>query len=83
MFCRRGAVESFKFLAASHPYIADIIEGKTVVFGRSSGVSLSGHIILYSGEVLNELKGTLNFARWQSFRVTDHSFGPRPPKIGM
>jgi len=48
---RRGAVESFKFLAASHPYIADIIQGKTVVFGRSSGVSLSGHIILYSGEV--------------------------------
>ena len=29
------------------------------------------------------LKGTLNFARWQSFRVTDHSFGPRPTKLGM
>ena len=22
------------------------------------------------------VKGTLNFARWHSFRVTDHSFGP-------
>ena len=28
-------------------------------------------------------KGTLEYARWHSFRVTDHSFGPRPTKIGM
>ena len=28
-------------------------------------------------------KGTLNFARWHSFRVTYHSFGHRPTKIGM
>ena len=36
---------------------------------------------LQSAQVL--YKGTLNFARRQSFRVTDHSFGPRPAKIGM
>ena len=34
-------------------------------------------------KIENLKKGTLNFARWQSFRVTDHSFGPRPTKIGM
>ena len=28
-------------------------------------------------------KGTLTFARWHSFRVTDQSFGPRTTKIGM
>ena len=29
------------------------------------------------------VKGTLNFARRHSFRVTDQSFGPRTTKIGM
>ena len=28
-------------------------------------------------------KGTLNFARRHSFRVTDQSFGPRTTKFGM
>jgi len=51
---RRGAVESFKFLADNHPFIADIVRNRTIVFGGStcSGVSLSGHIILYSGDVI-------------------------------
>ena len=35
------------------------------------------------GKAHQKIKGTLNFARWQSFRVTDHSFGPRPTKLGM
>jgi len=48
---RRGSVESFKFLADNHPFIGNIVKNRTVVFGGSSGVSLSGHIILYSGDV--------------------------------
>ena len=33
--------------------------------------------------VIKKNKGTLKYARWHSFRVTDQSFGPRPTKIGM
>ena len=48
---RRGSVESFKFLLTQHNFVADTMRGRTVVFGKNSGVSIGGQVILYSGEV--------------------------------
>ena len=50
---RRGGVEAFLALVVQYPEIRDIIRGRTIVFGKDSGVSISGQISLYSGEVRN------------------------------
>ena len=50
---RRGVVEAFLALVNQYPEIRDIIRGRTIVFGKDSGVSISGQISLYSGEVRN------------------------------
>ena len=50
---RRGVVEAFLALVVQYPEIRDIIRGRTIVFGKDSGVSISGQISLYSGEVRN------------------------------
>ena len=50
---RRGVGEAFLALVNQYPEIRDIIRGRTIVFGKDSGVSISGQISLYSGEVRN------------------------------
>jgi len=50
---RRGVVEAFHALVLQYPEVQGIIKGRTIVFGKNSGVSISGQIILYSGEVRN------------------------------
>ena len=46
-------VEAFHALVLQYPEVQKIIKGRTIVFGKNSGVSISGQIILYSGEVRN------------------------------
>jgi len=48
---RRGSLASFRFLLESHPDVRAIVRDRRVVFGRFSGLSLDGEIVLYSGEV--------------------------------
>ena len=50
---RRGVVEAFLALVVQYPEIRQIIRRRTIVFGKDSGVSISGQISLYSGEVRN------------------------------
>ena len=50
---RRGVVEAFLALVVQYPEIREIIRRRTIVFGKDSGVSVSGQISLYSGEVRN------------------------------
>ena len=50
---RRGVVEAFHALVLQYPEVREIVKGRTIVFGKNSGVSISGQIILYSGEVRN------------------------------
>ena len=40
-----------RFLLESHPDVRAIVRDRRVVFGRFSGLSLDGEIVLYSGEV--------------------------------
>ena len=46
-------VEAFHALVLQYPEVQKIVRGRTIVFGKNSGVSISGQIILYSGEVRN------------------------------
>jgi len=50
---RRGTVQSFQAMLLSYPSLQDIVRGRTIVFGKDSGVALGGEIVLYSGEVRN------------------------------
>ena len=46
-------MEAFLALVVQYPEIRQIIRRRTIVFGKDSGVSISGQISLYSGEVRN------------------------------
>ena len=48
---RRGTVQAFKALVEGYPEVQPIVKGRTIVFGKDSGVALDGQIVLYSGEV--------------------------------
>jgi len=49
---RPALLNSFGSVVADHKKdVAPIIAGRTIVFGRYSGVSLDGDIVLYAGEV--------------------------------
>ncbi|XP_043196820.1 T-cell activation inhibitor, mitochondrial-like [Amphibalanus amphitrite] len=48
----RGCLRSFDTLVNHHPDVSELLRDKTVVFGNESGVSLDGHLILNSGEVI-------------------------------
>ncbi len=49
---RLAALNSFRNLISDHASaVAEHIDGRVIVFGRYSGVSLDGHIVLFSGEV--------------------------------
>jgi len=50
---RRGTVQAFKALVEGYPEVQPIVRGRTIVFGKDSGVALAGQIVLYSGEVRN------------------------------
>jgi len=50
---RRGTVQAFQAMLLSYPSLQDIVRGRTIVFGKDSGVALGGEIVLYSGEVRN------------------------------
>ncbi|KAJ8970873.1 hypothetical protein NQ314_000998 [Rhamnusium bicolor] len=47
----RGCLLSFKSLVEQHPEVMYVLRGRTLVFSFFTGVSLDGHIMLYSGEV--------------------------------
>ncbi|CAH1955869.1 unnamed protein product [Acanthoscelides obtectus] len=47
----RGCLLSFKSLVDHHPSIRCHLKGRILVFSFFTGVSLDGHIMLYSGEV--------------------------------
>lgn len=47
----RGCLQSFKGLLMHHPEDMHVLNGRTVVFGRQTGVSFEGHIILSSEDV--------------------------------
>ncbi|KAG5884444.1 hypothetical protein JTB14_023187 [Gonioctena quinquepunctata] len=47
----RGCLLSFMSLAQHHPEIKDILKGRILVFSFFTGLSLDGHVMLYSGEV--------------------------------
>ncbi|XP_042896099.1 T-cell activation inhibitor, mitochondrial [Parasteatoda tepidariorum] len=49
----RGCLQSFKTLYLQHPDIMSTLSGRTLVFGRQTGVSFEGHIILSSEDVRN------------------------------
>ncbi|KAK8780122.1 hypothetical protein V5799_018540 [Amblyomma americanum] len=42
----RGSLESFRRLCQQHPDVAANLRGRTVVLGRTTGVSLDGHVVL-------------------------------------
>ena len=74
---RRGGVEVLHSLVVQYPEVQEIIKRRTIVFGKNSGVSIDGQIILYSGEVrnnwLNVIKTTpesdkllLSLPMWQN-----------------
>ena len=48
---RRGTVQAFKALVEGYPEVQPVVKGRTIVFGKDSGVALAGQIVLYSGEV--------------------------------
>ena len=50
---RRGTVQAFKALVEGYPEVQPIVRGRTIVFGKDSGVALAGQIVLYSGEVIS------------------------------
>ncbi|XP_049950570.1 T-cell activation inhibitor, mitochondrial-like [Schistocerca serialis cubense] len=47
----RGCLQSFQALVRNHPEIVGALQGRTLLFGNDTGVSLDGHIMLNSGEV--------------------------------
>jgi len=47
----RGVLESFQSLYAHHPETLKILKDKTVIFGRETGVTLNGDVILNAGDV--------------------------------
>ena len=48
---KRGVLASFENLINEHQDLMPILNGRTIVFGLDSGLSLDGQIILYTGEV--------------------------------
>lgn len=50
---RRGLIESFHSLVTQYTEVVEIIRHRNVIFGKNSGVSVMGDIVLYSGEVRN------------------------------
>ncbi len=48
---RLATLNSFRSLVLDHRELTGLVAGRTVVFGRYSGVSLDGHLVLFSGEV--------------------------------
>jgi len=50
---RKGVVEAFLAVVVQYPEVRPIIQNKTIVFGKDSGVGIRGEISLYSGEVRN------------------------------
>jgi len=68
---RRGSIEAFNYVATQHPDIQEQLIGRNLVFGKKSGISIRGDIVLYSGEVrtnwLNILKNSQNSYKLLSF----------------
>lgn len=49
----RGCLKTLETLAQLHPNQIAFLENRTVVFASFTGVSLEGHIMLFTGDVLN------------------------------
>nr|XP_023025344.1 T-cell activation inhibitor, mitochondrial isoform X1 [Leptinotarsa decemlineata] len=47
----RGCLLSFLSLTEHHPEIRNVLKGRILVFSYFTGISLEGHVMLYSGEV--------------------------------
>ena len=58
---RRGTVQAFKALVEGYPEVQPIVRGRTIVFGKDSGVALAGQIVLYSGEVISLERNSVTF----------------------
>ncbi|KAJ8983345.1 hypothetical protein NQ317_003150 [Molorchus minor] len=47
----RGSLLSFRSLIEQHPQVRHVLKGRILIFSSCTGISLDGHIMLYSGEV--------------------------------
>nr|ACO11203.1 C3orf23 [Caligus rogercresseyi] len=47
----RGALDSFKILAEGHEEVCRHLRHKNLIFGRKSGMSLQGDVVLFSGDI--------------------------------
>ena len=64
---KRGVLASFNNLTKDHSDIKSILSQRTLVFGHESGMTLAGHIILYTGEVrTNWLKVIRNIENFEA-----------------
>jgi hypothetical protein len=59
---RRGALDSFGTLVRGHfETVRPILLNRTVIFGQQSGVTLTGKVVLFSGEVRYSKTNNLDF----------------------
>ena len=62
-----GVLAAFNNLIHQHGDIKSILQGRTLIFGQDSGMSLEGQIILYTGEVrTNWLKVLRNIPKFEA-----------------
>lgn len=47
----RGCLKSLDRISKMHENDMKILEGRTIVFAQASGVSLEGHVMLFTGDV--------------------------------
>ncbi|XP_053693984.1 T-cell activation inhibitor, mitochondrial [Sabethes cyaneus] len=47
----RGCLKSLERLATLHPGAMQVVKGRVVVFAQFTGVSLEGHVMLFTGDV--------------------------------
>lgn len=64
----RGCLKTLERLANMHAKHVDVLKGRIVVFAPFTGVSLEGHVMLFTGDVLNNwLDFIKNISKHDSF----------------
>lgn len=64
----RGSLESFRRLCQQHPEVAAGLRGRTLVLGRTTGVSLDGHVVLSIEDVRHSWLSLLrSLARYDAY----------------
>ncbi|XP_064458237.1 T-cell activation inhibitor, mitochondrial-like [Ornithodoros turicata] len=61
----RGCLESFRLLVEQYPEAAQAVRGRAVVFGRTTGITLDGHVALSMEDVRHN---------WLSFLRSAHRY---------